>query len=461
VSTAAAVYDHVAAMAERIDTDMGRAPLAAVVMAAGRGTRMRSAMPKHLHPLLGRRMVDWVVVTARALAPEPLVIVASPETSDAVEGATVVVQQQARGTGDAVATAREALEGFAGDVLVLSGDTPLLTPALLGALVAEHRAADAAVTVLAAELDDRPYGRLVRGSGGDLERIVEERDASSEELAIRERNTSIYVFEAAALWPALERLDAGNAQGELYLTDTIGHIVADGRRAAVFTAPDPAAAEGVNTRADLAVAAAALRDRINHAHMLAGATIVDPRTTWIEPEAVLEPDTTIHPFTMLRGRTRVRTGAEVGPHVVAVDAEIGAGATVGPFCYLRPGTVLDAGAKAGTFVEIKNSHVGEGTKVPHLSYIGDAEIGPGTNVGAGAITANFPHQPGLPKGRTTIGGNVRTGIHNGFEAPVTIGDNAWIAGGSYITDDVPADSLAGFPPRQTTKEGYLRGERNR
>jgi bifunctional UDP-N-acetylglucosamine pyrophosphorylase/glucosamine-1-phosphate N-acetyltransferase len=194
--------------------------------------------------------------------------------------------------------------------------------------------------------------------------------------------------------------------------------------------------------------------------MLAGATIVDPQTTWIEAGVELEPDTTIHPFTTLRGATRVRSGAEVGPQVVAIDAEVGPGATVGPFCYLRPGTVLGAGAKAGTFVEIKNTKVGDRSKVPHLSYIGDAEIGADSNVAAGNITANFPHRPGQPKGRTRIGGNVRTGIHNGFQAPVTIGDNAWIAGGSYITEDVPADSLAGFPPRQTTKEGYLRGERD-
>jgi bifunctional UDP-N-acetylglucosamine pyrophosphorylase / glucosamine-1-phosphate N-acetyltransferase len=434
--------------------------LAAVVMAAGRGTRMRSATPKHLHPLLGRRMVDWVLEAARALSPEPLVVVASPDTSAGLDGATVVVQQEARGTGDAVATAREALDGFAGDVLVLSGDTPLLTTELLEALVAAHREGDAAVTVLAAEFDDRPYGRLVRGANGDLLQIVEERDATAEQLPIRERNTSIYVFDAAALWPALERLDARNAQGELYLTDTIGHLVADGRRAAVFTAPDPIATEGVNNRADLAFAAAVLRDRINREHMLAGATIVDPQTTWIEAGVELEPDTTIHPFTMLRGATRVRTGAEVGPHVVAIDAEVGPGATAGPFCYLRPGTVLGAGAKAGTFVEIKNSQVGDRTKVPHLSYIGDAEIGADTNVAAGNITANFPHRPGEPKGRTRIGSNVRTGIHNGFQAPVTIGDNSWIAGGSYITEDVPADSLAGFPPRQTTKEGYLRGGRD-
>jgi bifunctional UDP-N-acetylglucosamine pyrophosphorylase/glucosamine-1-phosphate N-acetyltransferase len=192
--------------------------------------------------------------------------------------------------------------------------------------------------------------------------------------------------------------------------------------------------------------------------MLAGVAIVDPESTWIDPAVTLEPDAVVHPFTVLRGSTHVAAGAEVGPHAVVVDADVGERALVGPFCYVRPGTKLAAGAKAGTFVEIKNSQIGEGTKVPHLSYIGDAEIGAGTNVGAGTITANFPHQPGRAKGRTRIGRNVRIGIHDSLMAPVEIGDNAWIAAGSVITDDVPPDSLAGFPPRQQTKEGYLRGD---
>jgi bifunctional UDP-N-acetylglucosamine pyrophosphorylase/glucosamine-1-phosphate N-acetyltransferase len=194
--------------------------------------------------------------------------------------------------------------------------------------------------------------------------------------------------------------------------------------------------------------------------MLGGVTIVDPQTTWIDPQVELEGDTTIEPFTILRGHTRVAAGAHVGPHVVAVDAEVGPGVTVGPFCYLRPGTVLAAGAKAGTFVELKNALVGERAKVPHLSYIGDAEIGDDTNIAAGNITANYPHEEGRAKQRTKFGRNVRTGIHNGFEAPIEIGDDVWIAGGTYITEDVPPESLAGFPPRQVTKEGYLRGKRD-
>jgi bifunctional UDP-N-acetylglucosamine pyrophosphorylase/glucosamine-1-phosphate N-acetyltransferase len=237
-------------------------------------------------------------------------------------------------------------------------------------------------------------------------------------------------------------------------------LVEAGKEVAVFKAPNADEVEGVNTRAEFADAAAFLRARVNKEHMLAGVTIVDPQTTWIDPDVELAADSTIHPFTVLRGKTRVAAGAEVGPHAVAIDAEIGPDAKVGPFCYLRPGTKLGAGAKAGTFVEIKASDIGAGAKVPHLSYIGDAEVGEGTNVAAGNITANFPHQPGRPKGKTKIGRNVRTGIHNGFEAPVEIGDDAWIAGGAYITEDVPPESLAGFPPKQITKEGYLRGKRN-
>ena len=223
---------------------------------------------------------------------------------------------------------------------------------------------------------------------------------------------------------------------------------------------DPRSLVGVNTRAELAQAAAELRDRINERHMLAGVTIVDPQTTWIDAEVELEADSTVHPFTVLRGATRVAAGAEIGPHAAVLDAEVGPGALAGPFCYLRPGTVLAAGAKAGAFVEIKNTRVGERSKVPHLSYIGDADIGEDSNIGAGAITANFPHEPDRPKQRTKIGKNVRTAVHNAFIAPVEIGDDSWTAAGSVITDDVPPGSLAGFPPRQVTKEGYVRAKRD-
>jgi bifunctional UDP-N-acetylglucosamine pyrophosphorylase / glucosamine-1-phosphate N-acetyltransferase len=430
-------------------------------MAAGLGTRMRSAVPKHLHPLLGRRVVEWVIGAAEELGADPLVVVTSPDAREMFSGRRVAVQEQALGTGDAVRAARSELDGFDGDVLVLNGDVPGMTKELLAELVQTHRSEDAAATVLSFEpVDVRAYGRIVRDVDGHLARIVESRDASDEELALGEVNSGIYVFRAAKLWPALERLEPQNAQGELYLTDTLGLLVGDGARVAVHVAADPFEVEGINTRAELAAAASGLRDRINEDHMLAGVTIVDPATTWIEADVVLAPDVTIHPFVYLRGSTRIAAGAEIHAHTVAVDAEIGPGAIVGPFCYLRPGTVLEADSKAGTFVEIKNSRIGPEAKVPHLSYVGDADVGEGTNVGAGAITANFPHKPGQPKGRTRIGKNVRTGVQNAFVAPVEVGDGAWTAAGSVITKDVPPDALAVARARQENKEGYAARHRD-
>src|SRR5579884_509854 len=413
--------------------------LAAVVMAAGIGTRMKSATPKHLHPLLGRRMVDWVIAAARDAGVERIVVVASPQTTELLGDVEVAVQEEPRGTGDAVRCARSNLDGSEGDVLVLNGDVPALRPETIEALVETHRAARAAATVLAFEPPaPGAYGRIVRDADGGLSRIVEAADASPDELHLREVNSGIYVFRADKLWPALERIDPHNAQGELYLTDTLGILVADGEPCAVRLADDPFEAEGVNTRAELALAAASLRDRINEAHMLAGVTIVDPAATWIEAGVEIEPDVVVHPYTVIRAGVRIESGAEIGP-----------------FAYLRPVSVIGDRAKIGTFVEIKNTAVGPGAKIPHLSYVGDAEVGEGTNVAAGNITANFPHVPGEPKGRTRIGRNVRTGVDTVFDAPVEIGDDAWIAAGSVITDDVPPGSLAGFPPRQTTKEGWV------
>jgi bifunctional UDP-N-acetylglucosamine pyrophosphorylase/glucosamine-1-phosphate N-acetyltransferase len=424
---------------------------------------MRSSVPKHFHELLGRRMVDWIIEAGRSAGADPIVVVASPATRDefAASPVEVAVQETPLGTGDAVRCARPALEGRDGDVLVLSGDTPVLTAGLLEQLVATHRREGAAATVLTAEPPDpRLYGRIVRGPDGSVLRIVEGTDANEEERQIREINSSIYVFRSEVLWAALERIEPHNVQGELYLTDAIAIIVGDGGKVAAHVADDSREADGVNTRSELARAAAVLRDRINEEHMLAGVTIVDPPTTWIEPTVEIEPDVTIQPFSMLRGATRVSAGAEIGANTVAIDAHIGSNATIGPFCYLRPGTVLGDSSKAGTFVEIKNSRIGDRTKVPHLSYIGDAVIGDDTNVGAGAITANYAHKPGEPKARTTIGSNVRTGIHNGFIAPLEVGDGAWIAAGSVITQDVPADALGIARSRQENKEGYAARQRD-
>ena len=413
--------------------------LAAVVMAGGLGTRMKSATPKHLHPVLGRRMVDWVIAAAQDAGVGRVVVVASPDTATLYEGLEVAVQEQPLGTGDAVRSARAALAGASGDVLVLNGDVPALRPETIRALLETHTSAGAAGTVLSFEPQDpRRYGRIVRDASGSLARIVEAGDATPEELELREVNSGIYVFAAEKLWPALDRLEPHNAQGELYVTDTLGLLVGDGDPVAVHVAPDPFEVDGINTRVELAAVAAALRDRINEAHMLAGVTIVDPVSTWIEAGVEIEPDVTIHPHTVIRGGVRIASGVEIGP-----------------FAYVRPGTSVGEDAKIGTFVEVKATTVGARTKIPHLSYIGDAEIGDDTNVAAGNVTANFKHTPGRPKARTRIGSNVRTGVDNTFDAPVDIGDDTWIAAGTVITDDVPPGSLAGFPPRQVTKEGWV------
>ncbi len=424
---------------------------------------MKSAQPKHLQPLLGRRLVDWVLAAAAPLEPAPFLVVCSPNGGSELGSSLpapieVVVQEHPRGTGDAVRSGRSALEGFDGDLLVLAGDTPLLAPELLARLVDEHRASAAVLTVLSFEPDDPgAYGRIVRDERGMLAAIVEASDARPEQLAIREVNSSCFVFRAPFLWAALNRLEPENAKGELYLTDVVRLLVQDGHPTAIVLAPESRDLDGVNTKVELASAAAALRDRIVRQHLLAGVTIVDPSTTWIEPDVEIEPDAVIHPFTVLRGTTRVAAGAEVGPHAVVVDSEIGPGALVGPFCYLRPGSLLEAGAKAGSFVEVKNTRLRAGAKVPHLSYMGDADVGEGTNIAAGNITANFPHEPGRPKARTVIGKNVRTGVHNAFVAPIAIGDDAWIGAGSTITEDVPAGALAIARARQVNKEGHGEG----
>jgi bifunctional UDP-N-acetylglucosamine pyrophosphorylase / glucosamine-1-phosphate N-acetyltransferase len=417
--------------------------VAALVMAAGLGTRMRSATPKHLHPLLGRRMVDWVIAAARDTGAAPIVVVASPHTRDGFDGLDVAVQERPLGTGDAVRAAHTKLASMSGDLLVLSGDTPLLTADALRELLVTHRRERAAATVLSFEPPEpRQYGRVVRDGNGRLARIVEASDAVPDELELREVNSSIYVFAAEKLWPALERLQPKNAQGELYLTDAVGFLVQDGEPVAVHVAEDPRYVEGVNTRAELAVAAAELRDRINEQHMLAGVTIVDPQSTWIDGGVEISNDVTIHPFTVIRGHVKIASGVEVGP-----------------FAYVRPGTEVGRDAKIGTFVEVKKSIVGARTKIPHLSYIGDAEIGEDTNIAAGNITANFKHEAGQPKAVTRIGSNVRTGVDNTFDAPVEIGDDAWLAAGAVITEDVPPGSLAGFAPRQTTKKGWVYDKR--
>ena len=433
-------------------------PLACVVMAGGKGTRMRSALPKVLHPLCGRPILGWVLAAAREAGAETLVVVTPPE-AEAVRAlvagdATAAVQPEARGTGHAVQVGVEALPaGFAGDVLVVSGDTPLITGAVLRELVGAHRAAGAAATLLTVDVDPpNAYGRVLRDEAGNVDRVVEVRDASALELTVRETNAGFYCFDAAELRRTLPLLRPDNDQGELYLADVLPHVRASGGRIVAHTTADAVTTTGVNDRVDLANAERLLRMRLLEAHMLLGVGIVDPATTFVDVEVELAPDCTIHPFTVLRGRTRVAAGASVGPHAVLHDAVVGPGAGAGPFCYLRPGAVLEEGARVGTYVEVKNSVLGPRAKVPHLSYVGDADIGAGTNIGAGNITANFD---GRRKHRTTIGANVKTGSDTVFVAPVEIGDDAMTGAGSIITKDVPPGALGIARARQTNLEEFV------
>ena len=439
--------------------------LAAVVMAAGLGTRMRSAVPKHLHPLLGRRMVDWVLAAAREAGADPLVVVASPDTADAFEGVEVAVQEQPLGTGDAVASARAALEGFDGDVLVLDAATPLLTARTCGDSPPSTRA-QAPPRRSSRSSPTRP--RRTAGSSAATtdasRRSSRPATPRRSELAIGEVNSSIYVFRADPLWPALERLEPHNAQGELYLTDTVApprrRRTASRRRGAARTT---ARAAGINTRAELAVAAAVLRDRINEAHMLAGVTIVDPATTWIEPGVELEPDVDHPPVHGPARPTAVAAGAEIGPHAVAIDAVIG---TVRSWAVLLPSprNRPRAGSKAGTFVEIKNSRIGAADEGAAPLVHRRRRDRRGHEHRGGQHHRELPARARPAEGPDHDRQNVRTGVHNAFVAPVEIGDDAWIAAGSVITKDVPPGSLAGFPPRQerrkdgSTKRGKRRDD---
>jgi bifunctional UDP-N-acetylglucosamine pyrophosphorylase/glucosamine-1-phosphate N-acetyltransferase len=449
--------------------------LAVVVLAAGKGTRMRSDLPKVLHPVLGRTVLGWVLAAVAPLEPVRTVVVTGHQ-ADEVEAtlpASVATARQVeqRGSGDAVAAALPALEGFDGDVLVVNGDGALFTTGTMRAVVDGHQSRASVATALAIRGDVAlPYGRVIRGDDDRVEAIVEAVDASPEQLAVDELNAGVYCFDAAVLRGAVPRLSDDNAKGELYITDLLGIAAGDGGRTLGVVAGGAEELLGINTRADLAEVEDVLRRRILSEHMLAGVTISMPDTVLVEPTVELEPDCVLLPRTILRGRTRIATGAVVGPdaglldtvverdaHVersVAREAHVGEGATVGPFAYLRPGARLRQGAKAGTFVEIKNSDVGAGAKVPHLSYVGDAQIGAGTNIGAGNITANYRPELGSGKQRTTIGANVRTGSDCVLVAPVTIGDDAWVGAGSTVVQDVPAGALAIARARQTNIEGY-------
>jgi bifunctional UDP-N-acetylglucosamine pyrophosphorylase / glucosamine-1-phosphate N-acetyltransferase len=444
-----------------------------LIMAAGQGTRMRSAVPKVLHPVCGRAMIAWPIEAARGAGAGRIVVIVSPERdiSGAMpEGVEVVVQEVADGTGGAVRAAAEVIAGSE-TVLVLSGDVPLVSAEMITTLLAAHRDSGAAATVVTAILEDPgSYGRIVRDGSGDVERIVETKatgDASAEELAIGEINAGIYAFAAAPLAAALERIDNDNAQGEYYLPDVLGPIREDGGRVIPFVSDDPNVIGGINSRVELAAVEAEARRQILERHMLAGVTVVDPAATWIEAEAEIAADVRIEPGCSIVGACRIGSGTVVGPHTTLIDTELGADVTVphsylvecsvadrcsiGPFAYLRPRARLEDGAKAGTFVEIKNSVVGAGSKVPHLSYVGDAEIGAHSNLGAATITANYD---GTNKHRTTIGDRVKTGVDTTLVAPVTVGDEAYTGAGAVIREDVPPGALGVTRGEQRNIEGY-------
>ncbi len=452
-----------------------------LIMAAGRGTRMRSRTPKVLHPLCGRPLVLWPVEAAREVGAERIVVVLSPDSEDIQRvlppGVEVAIQQDQAGTGDAVMAAREQLAGSE-DVIVLSGDHPLLGSEFVSALAERHASAGAGATVTTRELEDPgQYGRIVRGPSGEIDRIVEAKspgDATPEELAIREINAGTYAFKVAPLLDALSQLRPDNAQGELYLGDVLPIMRAAGLPVVAHMTEDEAISLGINTRADLAEVQAVAQRAILRRHMLAGVTVTDPASTVIDVDVRIGEDTVIEPYCFLRGQVEIGAGCRVGPMTSLTDCvladdvnvihshleacEVLSGTTVGPFTHLRPGAKLGENTKAGAFVEIKNSDVGAGTKVPHLTYLGDADVGEGSNIGAGTITANYD---GRRKHRTVIGRGVRTGVDTALVAPVTVGDGAYTGAGSVITNDVPEGALGIARARQTNVEGYSEGVEQR
>ncbi|MFF9097511.1 MULTISPECIES: bifunctional UDP-N-acetylglucosamine diphosphorylase/glucosamine-1-phosphate N-acetyltransferase GlmU [unclassified Streptomyces] len=456
-------------------------PAAVVVLAAGEGTRMKSATPKVLHEICGRSLVGHVLASARELDPENLVVVVGHAREkvtahlNAIDpGVRTAVQEQQNGTGHAVRRALEELGGGVdGTVVVVCGDTPLLTGETLTRLAATHAADGNAVTVLTAEVPDATgYGRIVRDDSGAVTAIVEHKDASETQREIREINSGVFAFDGALLADALKQVRTDNSQGEEYLTDVLGILREAGHRVGASVAADHREIAGINNRVQLSQARRILNERLLTAAMLSGVTVIDPATTWVDVTVTFEQDVVVHPGTQLTGATRLAEGAEVGPNSRLHDTQVGAGArvdntvsdgavvgpeaSVGPFAYLRPGTRLGAKGKIGTYVETKNAEIGEGTKVPHLSYVGDATIGEYTNIGAASVFVNYD---GEKKHHTTVGSHCRTGSDNMFVAPVTVGDGAYTAAGSVITKDVPPGSLAVARGQQRNIEGWVARKR--
>ncbi|SDR80903.1 UDP-N-acetylglucosamine pyrophosphorylase /glucosamine-1-phosphate N-acetyltransferase [Agrococcus carbonis] len=454
--------------------------VAVIVLAAGAGTRMKSRTPKPLHHLAGKPLIAHVLSTAGELHPERIVTVVRHERDRMAEAVLefaphvlIADQDDVPGTGRAVEQGLEAIAGFEGHVVVLSGDVPLIDADTLRGLIERHEQEGNQLTLLSAHLDDPSgLGRIVRDDAGAFVRIVEQKDASDDERAIDEVNGGIYVFDAAALRAALATIDRDNAQGEMYLTDAAVRIQSTGGRIAAVAASDSWAIWGINDRVQLAAAAHELNDRIIRRWQRAGVTVVDPASTWIDVDVTLAEDVTLLPGTQLHGATAVAAGATIGPDTTLVDTEvgedavvkrtdatlsvIGARASVGPWAYLRPNSVIGEDGKVGTFVETKNTQLGAGSKVPHLSYIGDTTVGEGSNIGAGTITANYD---GVEKHRTTVGSHVRTGSDNVFVAPVTIGDGAYTGAGTIVRKDVEPGALAITVAPQRNMAGWVEANR--
>jgi bifunctional UDP-N-acetylglucosamine pyrophosphorylase/glucosamine-1-phosphate N-acetyltransferase len=460
-------------------------PSVVVILAAGEGKRMKSATPKVLHAVAGRSLLGHVIEAASTLEPRHLVVVVghgrdevSAHVAEVAPWALTIVQQEQNGTGHAVRVALEdlAAKGISttdGPVVVLTGDTPLLTGRTLVGMLLEHESTSASATVLTARLSDPTgYGRVVREASGSVAAIVEDKDATEDQRRIDEINSGMYAFAADRLLASLGRITTDNAQGEEYLTDVIGLLRADGDVVSASLCADADEILGVNDRVQLSQAAAIMRDRINESWMRQGVSILDPASTWLDVDVDLQPDVVIRPQVAMRGPTSVASGAVVGPGTTLVSCEVGSGAEVihtwaelavigdgarvGPFTFLRPGTVLGNDTRAGAYVEIKNSTIGDGAKVPHLSYVGDAEVGVGTNIGAATIVVNYD---GVNKHRTVVGEHVRIGSDTMLVAPVTVGDGAYTAAGSVITDDVPPGAMAVGRARQRNIEGWVQRKR--
>ncbi|KUP97568.1 bifunctional UDP-N-acetylglucosamine diphosphorylase/glucosamine-1-phosphate N-acetyltransferase GlmU [Thermobifida cellulosilytica] len=459
-------------------------PDAVIVLAAGEGTRMKSRQPKVLHEICGRSLLGHVLAAVAELDPERTVVVVGHAREQVTEHlksiapeAVTAVQEEQNGTGHAVRMAVEALRAqgveLSGTVVLTCGDTPLLRGATLRELVAAHEAEGNAVTVLSARVPDPTgYGRVVRDADGAFTAIVEHADATEEQRAVDEINSGMYAFDGALLSQVVHRLSADNAKGEEYITDAVALLRGDGHRVGAYTAADRTEVEGVNDRVQLAEARRLLNARLLERLMRDGVTVVDPASTWVDVDVEVGRDAVIEPQTQLQGRTVVGEGAQVGPatvlrdtevgegavvsHTVAREAVIGPEATVGPYAYLRPGARLDRGVKVGTFVEVKNSTVGEGSKVPHLTYVGDADIGRGVNIGASSVFVNYD---GVRKHRTVIGDHARTGSDNMFVAPVRVGEGAYTGAGTVVREDVPPGALAVSAGPQRNIEGWVERKR--